>query len=149
MTATEAASGLETVVGGVAGRGNGSIALGCTTFIAVPGLSVHAFTGSGVPLVSISTCGHTTQAATAAPLIQTSKLGPIDIAPSANGSQFTGTYDACGRYGALEAAARGSMSVVPDQASPAPHHMALAARFADSLTATSAGIAAGSSGTVR
>ena len=148
-----AAPGLATVVGGVAGRGNGSIALGCTTFIPVPELSFYSFTGGGVPQGGIGTCGYiggyTTQTATAAPLNQHGSLGPVLIAPPANGSQFTGTADARSSYGVLGAAAHGHMSVVPDQASLALHHMAGAARFADTLTASSALVAAGSAGGVR
>ena len=153
VSTAAAAPGLETVVGGVAGRGNGSIALGCTTFVPVPELSFYSFTGGGVPQGGIGTCGYiggyTTQSATAAPLNQHGSLGPVSIAPPANGSQFTGTADARSSYGALGAAAHASMSVVPDQASLALHHMAGAARFADTLTATSALVGAGSAGGVR
>ena len=81
VTAVDAAPGLETVVGDVAGRGNGSIALGCTTFVPVPELSFYSFTGGGVPLGGIGTCGYiggyTTQTATAAPLNQHSSLGRL------------------------------------------------------------------------
>ena len=153
VTAVEAATGLETVVGGVAGLGNGSIALGCTTFGPVPELSFYSFTGGGMPLGGIGTCGYiggyTTQTAVAAPLNQHSSLGPVLIAPPANGSQFTGTADARSSYGVLGAAAHGNMSVVPDQGGLALHQMTGAARFADTLTATSALVSAGSAGTVR
>ena len=66
----EAAPGLETVVGVVAGRCNGSIALGCTTFGPVPKLSFYSFTGGSMPLDGIGTCGYvggtTTQTAVVA-----------------------------------------------------------------------------------
>ena len=152
-TVVEAAPGLTTVVGGVAGAGNGSIALGCTTFGPAPELSFYSFTGGGMPLGGIGTCGYiggyTTQTAAAGPLIQGSSLGPVLIGSPANGSQFTGTADARSSYGALGAAAHGSMSVVPDQGGVALHQMAGAARFADTLTATSALVVVGSAGSVR
>lgn len=153
VTSVDAAPGLVTVVGGVAGRGNGSIALGCTTFGPVPELSFHSFTGGGMPLGGIGTCGYvggySTQTAVAAPLIQGSSLGPVPIAAPGNGSQFSGTAEARSSYGALGADAHGLMSVVPDEGSLALHQMAGAARFADTLTATSAGVGAGSAGSVR
>ena len=153
LTAVEAAPGLQTVAGGVAGLGNGSIALGCTTFGPAPELSFYSFNGGGVPLGGIGTCGYvggyTTQSAVAAPLISGSSLGPVLIAPPANGSQFTGTAEALSSYGVLGAAAHGNMSVVPDQASLALHQMAGAARFADTLTASSALVGAGAAGSVR
>lgn len=149
----EAAPGLDTVVGGVAGRGNGSIALGCTTFGPVPELSFYSFTGGGMPQGGVGTCGYvgnyTTQTAMAAPLVQSRILGPVPIASPGNGSQFTGTAEARSSYGALGAAAHGLMSVVPDEGSLALHQMAGAARFADTLTANSAGVIAGSAGSVR
>ena len=148
-----AAPGLATVVGGVAGVGNGSIALGCTTFGPAPELSFHSFAGGGMPLGGLGTCGYiggyTTQTATAAPLNQGSSLAPVLIASPANGSQFTGTADARSSYGVMGAAARGTMSVVPDQGGLALHQMTGAARFADTLTATSARVGAGSAGSVR
>lgn len=153
VTAVEAAPGLETVVGGVAGVGNGSIALGCTTFGSVPELSFYSFTGGGMPLGGIGTCGYiggySTQTAVAAPLIRASSLGPVLIGSAGNGSQFSGTAEARSSYGALGAAAQGNMSVVPDQGGVSLHQMAGAARFADTLTATSALVGAGSAGTVR
>lgn len=153
VTAAQAAPGLQTVVGGVAGRGNGSIALGCTTFGPAPELSFYSFNGGGTPLGGIGTCGYiggyTTQTAVAAPLIRGSSLGPVPIASPANGSQFTGTADARSSYGALGAGAHGLMSVVPDQGSLALHQMTGAARFADTLTASSALVVAGSAGSVR
>jgi hypothetical protein len=153
VTSVQAAPGLVTVTGGVAGRGNGSIALGCTTFGPVPELSFHSFTGSGMPQGGIGTCGYlggyTTQTAVAAPLIQGSSLGPVPIASVGNGSQFTGTAEARSSYGALGAAAHGLMSVVPDEGSLALRQMAGAARFADTLTATSAAVGAGTAGSVR
>lgn len=152
-TSVAAAPGLETVVGGVAGRGNGSIALGCTTFGPVPELSFYSFTGGGMPLGGIGTCGYvggyTTQTAVVAPLIRGSSLGPVLIGSPGNASQFTGTAEARSRYGALGAAAHGSMSVVPDQGALALHQMVGAARFADTLTASSMLLAAGSAGSVR
>lgn len=153
FAAAAAAPGLTTVVGGVAGAGNGSIALGCTTFIPAPELSFYSFNGGGVPLGGIGTCGYiggyTTQSAAAAPLIQGSSLGPTLIGSPANGSQFTGTAEARSSYGTLGAAAHGAMSVVPDQGGLALHQMAGAARFADTLTASSALVGAGSAGSVR
>jgi len=152
-TAAQAAPGLHTVVGGVAGAGNGSIALGCTTFGPAPELSFYSFTGGGVPLGGIGTCGYiggySTQMAMAGPLIQGSSLGPVLIGSPANGALFTGTADAHSRYGVLGAAAQGQMSVVPDQGGVALHQMAGAARFADTLTATSATVGSGSAGSVR
>jgi hypothetical protein len=137
----------------VGGLGNGSIALGCTTFGPVPELSFHSFTGGGVPLGGIGTCGYiggyATQTALAAPLNATSSLGPVLIGSTVNGSQFTGTAEARSSYGALGAAAHGFMSVVPDQGGLSLHQMAGAARFADTLTATSAGVGAGAAGSVR
>ncbi len=153
VTAVDAAPGLQTVVGGVAGRGNGSIALGCTTFGPVPELSFYSFTGGGTPLGGIGTCGYvggyTTQTAAAAPLVRSSSLGPVPIASPGNGSQFIGTADARSSYGALGAAAHGHMSVVPDEGPLALRQMAGAASFADTLTATSAAVGAGTAGSVR
>jgi len=153
VTAVEAAPGLETVVGGVAGLGNGSIALGCTTFGPAPELSFYSFNGGGTPLGGIGTCGYvggyTTQTAVVAPLIRGSSLAPVLIGSSRNGSLFTGTAEARSSYGALGAAAHGLMSVVPDEGPLALHQMTGAARFADTLTATSALVGAGTAGTVR
>ena len=153
VTAVEAAPVLETVVGGVAGVGNGSIALGCTTFGPAPELAFYSFNGGGTPLGGIGTCGYvggyTTQTAVVAPLIRGSSLAPVLIGSPLNGSLFTGTAEARSSYGALGAAAQGNMSVVPDLGAPALHQMAGAARFADTLTATSALVGAGSAGTVR
>lgn len=152
-TAVDAAPGLDTVVGGVAGGGNGSMALGCTTFGPVPELSFYSFTGGGMPLGGIGTCGYvggyTPQTAVAAPLVQGSSLGPVLIGSPGNGSQFTGTAEARSNYGTLGAAAHGNMSVVPDQGALALHQMVGAARFADTLTASSPVVAAGSAGSVR
>ena len=106
-----------------------------------------------MPLGGIGTCGYvggyTTQSAVVAPLIRSSNLGTVPIASPGNGSLFTGTAEARSSYGALGAAAHGLMSVVPDEGSLALRQMAGAARFADTLTATSAGVGAGTAGSVR
>jgi len=106
-----------------------------------------------MPLGGIGTCGYiggyTTQAAAAAPLNRSSSLGPVPIASPGNGSLFTGTAEARSSYGVLGAAAHGLMSVVPDEGSLGLRQMAGAARFGDTLTATSALVGAGTAGTVR
>lgn len=148
------AAGLDTFAGGVGGLAQGSINSGCYTS-GTPDELKPFFSGGSFPLGGIAACGLTGglnhDLGSSGEVTSSLAVAPVKLGiPGSSAGYYSGQADAVARYGALGASARGSFSQgLPDGSPGAYANMVAAARFTDTLTATSAGLAAGSAGFVR
>jgi hypothetical protein len=151
--ATPAAS-LDAWAGVVAGGGNGSIPLGCTTF--GPPATLYdnfTFAGLAVPLGGIAACGYSGDlsqvSAAGGPLTETRSLGPTLLGNPGYSGSFTGSASAVADFGRLGAAAHAAISGGIPGSQVALFESVGAARFTDTLTASSPLVAVKSAGFVR
>jgi hypothetical protein len=144
------AAGLDTWVGVMGG--GGKYANGCTTFGSPASLSFFTFNGFGVPLGGMAACGYsgtfTQTSASVGPLQQSTSLAPV-ILGNPGAPYYDGTAAARANYGQLSATAHGNIAGGLPYDNLARYQSVGAARFSDTLNATSALVAAGTAGTVR
>jgi hypothetical protein len=148
----QAAPLLSATAGVVAGNYNGNI--NCTTYGPSSQLSGFTYKLGAVPTAGISNCGYSgsyiTSTGTTGTTIQTNSLPPTLLGTN---PQFAGTYTgsatARASFGNLGVKTDGSISGPPVIGSTVLNESTAGAIFTDRLTATSASVANGTSGTVR
>ena len=153
-----AAASLDTYAGGVGGLTNGSINAGCFTrgTPIEPG-EPNPFFGLGpFPAGGIGACGltgglnHNTASAGAA--TSTLTVAPVKVGGPNNpaAGYYSGQANAIARYGSLGVSAQGSFQNGKPDGSPGIYNNTVAAaKFTDTLTASSTSFANGSAGFVR
>jgi hypothetical protein len=149
-----AASSLDAYAGAVGGTGNGSIPLGCTTFGAPSQLSdFFTFSGPTVPVGGIAACGYagSVEHATNAigPVTSSKSVGPVILGNPGFAGAYTGQANSTASYGSLGASAHGTFTGGLPGSPVALFEAAGAAKFSDTLTATSPLVADASAGFVR
>jgi hypothetical protein len=153
--AQSTAASLDTYTGIVAGAGNGSMAGGCTSFGPPTELrSFFTFAGPSVPTGGIASCGYVGGidhlSSAGGQLTGSKSLGPVLLGNPANGVTYTGAADSVATYGSLGASASGTFAGgLPSDSQLALFEGAGAAKFSDTLTATSPLVASASAGFVR
>jgi hypothetical protein len=148
------AASLDAYAGIVAGAGNSSIANGCTTFGPPSELSsFFTFSGPSIPLGGIGACGyvggidHLT--ATSGTLTNSKSQGPVILGNPGYSGYYAGTANSTASYGSLGASAQGNFTGGLPGSPVALYQGAGAAKFSDTLTATSPLVANASAGFVR
>lgn len=145
---------LNTYAGGVGGITNGSIDSGCYTS-GTPSELTPFFSGGSFPLGGIAACGLTggldQDAGTAGTVSSSLTVGPVKLGlPTSSAAIYSGQADAIARYGALGVSARGSYQGGVASGGPGTYdNTVAAAKFTDTLTATSSQVTAGSAGFIR
>lgn len=151
--AVHAAAALDTWVGVVGGAGNGSIPLGCTTFGSPASLAFFTFNGFAVPQGGIAACGYsgtvTQTTAASGPLTRNGSLAPVILGNPGFSGFYDGTATAVADYGRLGAVAHANIAGGVPGSSLALFNSVGAARFSDTLTATSPLVANSTAGSVR
>ncbi|PZP32013.1 MAG: hypothetical protein DI603_11170 [Roseateles depolymerans] len=148
------AATLDAYAGGVGGLTNGSIEAGCYTS-GTPAELLPFFQGGAFPAGGIAACGltgglnHAT--GSSGSVTSTLSVAPVKLGiPASTAGYYTGQADAIARYGSLGVSAQGSfLQGLPNGSPGAYASTVAAARFTDTLTATSAAVATGSAGFVR
>jgi hypothetical protein len=147
------AASLDTWVGVVGGAGNGNIGQGCTTYGPPAGISFFTSNGFGVPLGGITACGYsgsvTQTTAGSGPLTLGGSLSPVLLGNPGYSGSFDGTAAAVADFGRLGADAHANISGGIPGSPTALFESFAAARFTDTLTATSPLAANGSAGFIR
>lgn len=151
---TAVAASLDAYAGVVGGAGNGSIAQGCTTYGPPAELSsFFTFSGPAIPAGGIAPCGYAGgidhAAGATGPITESKSLGPVLLGNPGFSGSYTGSANAVAAYGSLGASANGSFSGGLPGSPTALFEGAGAAKFADTLTASSPLVADLSAGFVR
>jgi hypothetical protein len=154
MAAPARAASLDTYAGGVGGITNGSINAGCFT-AGTPAELQPFFRGGSFPLGGIGACGLTGglnhDTGTAGTVSSTLSVAPVKLGiPASSAAIYSGQADALAGYGVLGVSAQGHFQNGVANGGPGTYdNMVAAAKFTDTLTASSAAVAAGSAGFVR
>lgn len=156
LVAASAAHGasLNTYAGGVGGITNGSIDAGCYTS-GTPDEIQPFFSGGSFPAGGIAACGLTgglnQNTGATGTVTSTMTVAPVKLGiPTSSAALYSGQADAIARYGALGVSAKGSYQGGVANGGPGTYdNTVAAAKFTDTLTATSAQVTAGSAGFIR
>lgn len=146
-----AAASLDTYAGTIGGSGIGTVPGGCTMAPA-PALDVFSFGSFTLPPEGVTACGYSggldhTTAATG-PLTLSKQLPPVSLGTRPDSGSFTGEAHAVARYGSLGASAHGDIGAGRPTGSASLYQSVGAARFTDTLTASSPLVSALSAGFV-
>ena len=137
----------------VGGAGNGSITQGCTTFGPPAELSFFSFHSASIPLGGIGPCGYaggvSQVSAASGPLTNSKSVGPVILGNPGFSGSFDGAANSTADYGTLGASAHAIISGGIPGSSLALFESTGAAKFSDSLTASSPFVANNSAGFVR
>lgn len=151
--AVHAAAALDTWVGVVGGALNADPPVGCTTYGSPASLAFFTFNGFSVPQGGIAECGYsgtvTQTTAASGPLTQNGSLAPVILGNPGFSGFFDGTAAAVADYGRLGANAHANIAGGLPGSPQALFNSVGAARFSDTLTATSPMVVGGSAGSVR
>lgn len=147
------ASSLDAYAVVVGGAGNGSIAQGCSTFGPPAELSFFSFHSPSIPLGGIGPCGYTggvsQVSAASGPLTNSQSVGPVILGNPGFSGSFDGTANSVANYGKLGASAHANISGGLPGSPLALFDSTGAAKFSDTLTASSPLVANVSAGFVR
>jgi hypothetical protein len=148
-----AAASVDTLVGVVGGMGSSNINLGCTTFGAPAEAAFYTFRGPTIPQGGIAACGQSggydTAVAAAGPLNSQRSLAPVILGNPGYSGYFDGTANAVANFKAISASAHANISGGVPGSNLALFNSAGAAKFTDTLTASSPSAPTNSAGTVR
>jgi hypothetical protein len=153
-TAPAQAASLDTYAGGVGGLARGSVNSGCYTS-GTPAALQPFFRGGSFPDGGIAACGLIggleQDSGTAGTVTSTFTIAPVKLGiPASSAGWYSGRADARAGYGVLGVAAQGRFEGGVANGGPGTYdNMVAAAKFNDTLTATSATVAQGSAGFVR
>jgi len=148
------AATLNTYAGGVGGITNGSTGAGCFTS-GTPAELQPFFRGGSFPLGGIAACGLTggldSDSGSAGTVESSFTVAPVKLGiPAGNAAVYSGQANATASFGSLGVLAEGRFVGGVANGGPGTYdNTVAAARFTDTLTATSAAAAAGSAGFVR
>jgi hypothetical protein len=150
-SALSVAASLDAYAGGVGGLTNA----GC--FTSGPADEMKPFfSGGSFPLGGVSACGLTgglnQSSGSVGPVSSTLTITPVKVGGPNNpaAGYYSGQADAIARYGSLGVSAQGSFQQGKPDGSPGIYNNTVAAaKFTDTLTASSASLANGSAGFVR
>ena len=148
------AASLDTYAGGVGGLTNGSIDAGCYT-AGTPAALQPFFRGGSFPLGGIAGCsltgGLNQDTRTAGTAASTLTIAPVKLGiPASSAAIYSGQADATARFGMVGVSAQGSFQGGVANGGPGTYdNTVAAAKFTDTLTATSAAVATGSTGFIR
>ena len=135
----------------VGGAGNGGS--GCSTFGPPAGLSFFSFSSPSIPLGGIGPCGYTggvsQVSAASGPLTNSNSVGPVILGNPGFSGSFDGTANSVANYGKLGASAHANISGGIPGSPLALFNSTGAAKFFDTLTASSPLVANASAGSVR
>jgi hypothetical protein len=148
-----AAASVDTLVGVVGGAGSANINLGCTTFGAPAEAAFYTFRGPTIPQGGIAACGDSggisTAVAAAGPLNSQRSLAPVILGNPGYSGYFDGTANAGANFKAISASAHANISGGIPGSNLALFNSAGAAKFTDTLTASSPSAPTNSAGSVR
>ena len=153
MSWSAAGASLDAYAVVVGGAGNGSISQGCTTFGPSAELSFFSFHPTSIPSGGIGTCGYiggvSRVSAASGPLTNSKKVGPVLLGNPGFSGSFDGVAYSTADYGKLGASAHALISGGIPGSYVALFESIGAAKFSDSLTASSPLVASNSAGFVR
>ncbi|MCE4556682.1 PEP-CTERM sorting domain-containing protein [Pelomonas cellulosilytica] len=154
LAAPAHAGSLDTYAGGVGGIARGSVDSGCYTS-GTPDALKPFFSGGSFPAGGIAACGLTggldQDSGSSGRVASTYAVGPVKLGiPEGHAAVYSGQADAFARYGWVGVSAAGQFAGGVANGGPGTYDsMVAAAKFTDTLTATSASVAQGSKGYVR
>ena len=144
------AASLDAYAGVIGGSGIGTVPGGCSN-APPPALSFFSFTGGPWPVEGIAACGYSGSldqvTAATGPLGLTKSLPPVSLGPAPGSGTFEGSAQSVVDYGRLGATAHAFIGAGRPSGNTLFQSIA-AARFSDTLTATSPLVAAASAGFV-
>lgn len=148
------AASLDAYADVIGGAGSGSISQGCTSFGPAPELSgFFTFTGQTLPLGGVASCGYSGGmshvSAASGPLTHSKSVGPVILGNPGFSGYFEGTANAIANYGKLGASAHANISGGLPGSPLALFQSVGAAKFSDTLTASSPLVANASAGYVK
>lgn len=144
------AASLDAYAGVIGGSGMGTVPGGCSN-APPPALSFFSFTGTAWPVEGIAACGYSGSldqvSAATGPLGIGKSLAPVSLGPAPGSGTFDGTAQSSADYGRLGAAAHAFIGTGRPSGNSMFQSIA-AAKFSDTLIATSPLVAAASAGFV-
>ncbi|RZL35125.1 MAG: PEP-CTERM sorting domain-containing protein [Rubrivivax sp.] len=146
-----AAPSLDAYAGAIGGAGIGTVPGGCSMSPA-KALDFFTFNGFTLPPEGIAACGYSggldQASAATGPLTLAKSLPAVSLGPRPSEGSFTGNAQSVARYGSLGASAHGDIGLGRPTGSVALYESVGAARFNDTLTASSPMVSALSAGFV-
>ncbi len=150
LCASASAASLDAYAGVIGGSGIGTVPGGCSN-APPPALSFFSFTGLPWPVEGIAACGYSGSldqvAAATGPLGLSKSLAPVSLGSLPGSGTFDGTAQSSADYGRLGATAHAFIGTGRPGGNSMFQSIA-AAKFSDTLTATSSLVAAASAGFV-
>ena len=144
------AASLDAYAGVIGGSGIGTVPGGCSN-APPPALSFFSFTGVPWPVEGIAACGYSGSldqvASATGPLVLSKSLAPVSLGTAVGSGTFDGTAQSSADYGRLGATAHAFIGTGRPSGNSLFQSIA-AARFSDTLTATSSLVAPASAGFV-